>query len=130
MEFAFPWPYSQGEWLAFWAAAATCLIGFVLLVLPRMALALLAPGARRNGDAAAMARALPGGFMFGHGVACILLAQQMLYLALALAWGIAAIGALLALFSRGASRPAAAAMLLLAALLAGLSGAYALGYAA
>ncbi|MCB1425798.1 MAG: DUF4345 domain-containing protein [Zhengella sp.] len=130
MELAFPWPYSQGEWMAFWAAAATCLAGLVLLLLPRLALALLAPGARRNGDAAAMVRALPGGFMLGQGLACILLAQQMLYLSLAMAWGAAAIGAVLAFFLPGATRLPAILLLLLAAVLAGLSGAHALGYAA
>lgn len=131
MDFAFPWPISQGEWLAFWAAVATSLTGLLLLTLPRLALAALAPDARRNGDAVALARALPGGFLLGQGAFCILLgSQQMLVMSLSLGWGLAAFGALLALFSRSASRLAAVFVLLLSTGLCALSGAYAFGYVA
>ena len=73
MELAFPWPYSQGEWMAFWAAAATCLAGLVLLLLPRLALALLAPGAwirnrhsRQQRFGIRMARRTENAFPFGQ----------------------------------------------------------------
>ncbi|MFP1630751.1 DUF4345 domain-containing protein [Zhengella sp. ZM62] len=131
MDFAFPWPITQGEWLAFWAAAATSLAGLMLLTVPRIALAVLAPDARRNGDAVALVRALPGGFLLGQGGFCILLgSQQMLVMSLSLGWGLAALGSLLALFSRSASRLATVFVLLSSAGLCVLSGAYAFGYVA
>ena len=38
MEFEFPWPLSQGEWLAWMSAAITVLFGLILLFAPRLAL--------------------------------------------------------------------------------------------
>ena len=35
MEFEFPWPISQGEWLAWSSAAVTILFGLIMLFLPR-----------------------------------------------------------------------------------------------
>ena len=41
MEFAFPWPLSQGEWLAWSAAAATVFFGVLLMFAPRIAFRIL-----------------------------------------------------------------------------------------
>jgi hypothetical protein len=41
MEFSFPWPMSQGEWLAWGTAALTVFFGVVLLFAPRIAFKLL-----------------------------------------------------------------------------------------
>lgn len=128
MDLAFPWPISQGEWLAFWAAVATVVLGLLMMVAPRLALTILAPGAKGNGDAAALARGLPGGLMFGLGAASILLAQPTLYAALAICWGMATLGSVLALFSRSATRVAVAFTLLLSLVLCGLAGCYAFGF--
>ncbi|MCC2690518.1 MAG: rane protein, partial [Rhizobiaceae bacterium] len=38
MDMAFPWPTTQGEWLAWTAAAVTVFFGLVLLVAPRLSL--------------------------------------------------------------------------------------------
>jgi hypothetical protein len=38
MELAFPWPTTNGEWLAWTAAALTALWGLVHLIAPRLAL--------------------------------------------------------------------------------------------
>ncbi len=130
MEFAFPWPYSQGEWLAFWSAAVTGATGLLLVLFPQAGLLILAPDARRNADARALVRALPGGLLAGQGLACILLAQQMLYFSLALSWAVAALGAFVSLLVPGAARRGPALVLLVALALALLSGIYVLGYVA
>src|SRR5690606_27437842 len=41
MELAFPWPISQGEWLAWSSAAITALWGLILLLAPRIAARIL-----------------------------------------------------------------------------------------
>lgn len=106
MELAFPWPYSQGEWLAWWSAAATVLFGLMALFAPVTMLRLLRlePRADRPGGLAA-SRASLAGFHIGLGLACILLAQPMLYVALGLAWGITAFGRLVSMMSDGTSGP-------------------------
>jgi len=106
MELAFPWPYSQGEWLAWSAAVATVLVGLLALFAPGTTLKLLRlePRADRSGGVAA-ARADLAGFPIGLGLACILLAQPMLYIALGLAWAVAAFGRLVSMMSDGGNGP-------------------------
>ncbi len=41
MEFQFPWPMTQGEWLAWSTAAVTILFGLIMLFLPRIGLRIL-----------------------------------------------------------------------------------------
>lgn len=81
MEFAFPWPTSQGEWLAFGAAAATIALGlahFVALLFARY-------------PAALAARAQAAGLQVGTGAVAILMAQPLVYLALGAGWAVAAL---------------------------------------
>ena len=41
MSFEFPWPFTQGEWLAWSSAAVTVLFGLIMLFLPRIGLRIL-----------------------------------------------------------------------------------------
>ncbi len=105
MSFAFPWPYSQGEWLAWTAAVITGLLGLLSLIAPRRALRGL--GLRPvdgRADGLAAARAQLGGFYLGVGLAAILFAQPLIYMALGAAWALAALGRIITIASdRGGS---------------------------
>ncbi len=96
MELAFPWPGSNGEWLAWSAAAATALFGLIAMFLPATVFRLLF-GRRGEDPGAAVAgmRGVLGGFHLGAGVAAILLAQPLIYLALGISWAVACFGQLL-----------------------------------
>lgn len=100
MELAFPWPVSQGEWLAFTSAALTALFGLVLLLAPRLSMRILrlrpAPG---HDEAVGEIRALLGGFHLGIGLSTILFAQPLVYLALGLCWALAAFGRFVSMLS-------------------------------
>jgi len=94
IELAFP--FSTGEWLAWLTALATVLIGFALMVVPRsfMNLLGLAPKAGTQNGVSEV-RGPFGGMWVGMGLACLLLAQPLVYLALGLAFAFAVIGRLI-----------------------------------
>jgi len=102
MEFAFPWPYSQGEWLAWASALVTIVIGLVAMLMPRLRLGALGRNdIAQHPEALAESRAQLGGFYVGIGIAAILFAQPLVYMALGFGWALAAIGRILsALFDR------------------------------
>lgn len=129
MAFSFPWPLSHGEWLAWWAAAATVVLGLLVMFAPRLSLRLLGLEAARRG-ALVMPRCLIGGFYVGFGMAAILLAQPFIYLALGAAWAVAAFGCVVSLLSDGAATLHGWLFLLLSLALAALTLAFALGFAA
>jgi hypothetical protein len=100
MELSFPWPLSQGEWLAWGSAALTALFGLVLLFAPRLALRMLRlRTADRHPEAVAAVRATMSGFYLGLGVSALLLAQPFLYLALGFSWGVTAFGRIISMLS-------------------------------
>lgn len=100
MNFAFPWPYSQGEWLAWGVAAFTLLLGLVAIFAPRWLLhALKLQVAQGHEEGLAVARAQLGGFYIGIGAAAILFAQPLIYMTLGLAWALAALARLVSLIS-------------------------------
>jgi hypothetical protein len=105
MELAFPWPMSQGEWLAWWSAAITVLFGLVFFFAPRLTFRLLRlRTSEAHPEAVGEARATMAGFYLGVGIACLLLAQPLLYLALGLCWALTAFGRLVSILSdRGGS---------------------------
>lgn len=100
MEFAFPWPLSQGEWLAWASAAVTVLFGLLLLFAPGISLKVLRlqPTAEHP-EAIAGARATMSGFYLGTGLCCILLAQPLLYMALGFSWLFTAFGRIISMLS-------------------------------
>ena len=100
MELAFPWPYTQGEWLAWSSAAATALFGIFALFAPRLALRVLRlqPVSERP-DTIAEGRATLSGFYLGLGLCCILVPNSMLYMALGFCWLFTAFGRLVAMMS-------------------------------
>lgn len=131
MEFAFPWPYSQGEWLAWVAAAVTALVGLVFLFAPRTALRFLhLMTAPERPEALAEPRATIGGFYLGIGLSAILFAQPLIYLALGIAWGIAAFGRLISMMSDRGNTLRNWILLALSALMAALPLAFATGFIA
>jgi len=100
MEFAFPWPVSQGEWLAWSCAAITLVFGLLMLFAPGTTLKLLRLQTVPNHpEAVGEARATLSGFYVGTGLACILLAQPLLYLTLGLCWALTAFGRIISMLS-------------------------------
>ncbi|MDQ0317903.1 hypothetical protein QO002_000041 [Pararhizobium capsulatum DSM 1112] len=95
-------PTETGEFLAFCAALATAAIGLIFLFAPGVAfraLGLDLREGRRGGYAEA--RSVMGGFPLGLGLAALLLAQPMVYLALGAAFALAAFGRILSMLSDG-----------------------------
>ena len=91
MEFAFPWPGSQGEWLAFGAAVATALLGlwhFVALLFTHFPNALAV-------------RAQAAGLQFGAGAVAVLMAQPLVYLAIGAGWAAAVLIKIVAMARHG-----------------------------
>jgi len=100
MEFAFPWPLSDGEWAAFGSAALTVLFGLILLFAPRLSLRILRLQTTENHpEATSEARATMSGFYLGVGLCCILLAQPLIYLALGFSWLFTAFGRMVSMLS-------------------------------
>ncbi|MEC9343180.1 MAG: DUF4345 domain-containing protein [Pseudomonadota bacterium] len=89
MELAFPWPASPGEWLAWLSAALTALAGLAVILAPGPAMRVLS---RHGGDGGSGPGGLAGGFLLGAGLAAMLLAQPLVYLALGLSWAGACLG--------------------------------------
>ena len=100
MEFAFPWPFSQGEWLAWSSAVITVLFGLILFFAPGLSLRLLRlQTTPEHPEALAEARATMSGFYLGLGLCCILFAQPMLYIALGVSWALTAFGRIVLMMS-------------------------------
>jgi hypothetical protein len=100
MEFAFPWPVTQGEWLAWSSAAVTVLLGMMFLFAPRLSFkALRLQTTEAHPEAVAAARANMSGFYLGVGLCCILLAQPLLYMALGFSWLFTAFGRFVSILS-------------------------------
>ena len=100
MEFAFPWPFSQGEWLAWSSAVVTVLFGLILFFAPGLSLLLLRlQTTPEHPEALAEARATMSGFYLGLGLTCILFAQPMLYIALGVSWALTAFGRIVSMMS-------------------------------
>lgn len=100
MEFAFPWPTTQGEWLAWASAAVTVLLGAILLFAPGTAFRLLRlPPKPERPEGYAAARANMAGFYLGLGLSALLLAQPLLYMALGFSWLFTAFGRVVSMMS-------------------------------
>ncbi|KFB08674.1 DUF4345 family protein [Nitratireductor basaltis] len=129
MDFALPWPTSDGEWLAWSSAAATIFIGFIAMFAPGTTLRLLRldnPPMHNSG--LSTVRAQLGGFYIGIGVAAILFAQPLIYLTLGLGWSLALFGRIISMMSDRANTLHNWIALVLNALLAALSLAFTLGF--
>ena len=129
MEFAFPWPTSQGEWLAWSSAVVTVLFGLLLFLAPGLAFRMLRlqarPERRRRSPRGAAAMS---GFYLGVGLCCILLAQPLLYMALGFSWLFTAFGRLLSMMSDGANTPFNWVSIVVELALAALPLAFAFGF--
>lgn len=128
MDFAFPWPFSQGEWLAWSSAVATVVFGLCALFTPRLALKALRLETRpEHPEAVSQARATLSGFWLGVGICCILLAQPLLYMALGVSWALTAFGRIVSMMSDGGNTPYNWVWLLLEVVLAALPLVFAFG---
>ena len=106
MDFALPWPTSQGEWLAWSSAVVTVLLGLLFFLAPGLAFRILRLQAKPEKAAAiAEGRGRMSGFYLGVGLCCILLAQPLVYMALGFSWLFTAFGRLLSMMSDGANTP-------------------------
>ncbi len=122
-------PTDTGEFLAFCAAVVTSLLGLVFLFAPGMAFRALGIGireGRRGGYAEA--RSTMGGFHLGLGIAALLLAQPMVYLALGAAFALAAFGRILSMLSDGGSTVVNWLYLIVQIVLSALPLAYVFGF--
>lgn len=129
MDFAFPWPVTQGEWLAWISAAITVFFGMLLLFAPRISFRILrlAPS-ERYPNAIAEGRSTMAGFYLGLGLCCLLLTPQpMLYMALGASWAFTAFGRLIAMLSDDANTPYHWVSIILDAALAAMPLAFAFG---
>jgi uncharacterized membrane protein HdeD (DUF308 family) len=100
MEFAFPWPTTDGEWLAWASAAVTVLFGLLMFFAPRITLRILRlQTTEAHPEALAESRATMAGFYLGVGLCALLLAQPFLYMTLGLSWLFTAFGRIVSMLS-------------------------------
>ena len=131
MEFAFPWPLSQGEWLAWSVAAVTFVFGLMMLFAPGLTFRLLRLQTTPNHpEAVAEGRATMSGFYLGVGLAAMLLAQPLIYLTLGLCWALTAFGRIVSMLSDDGNTLYNWAWLAIEVALAALVLTFALGFVA
>lgn len=129
MDFAFPWPVSQGEWLAWGSAAVTVVLGLLFLFAPRLGFRLVGlPQPAESARALAASRASIAGFQLGLGLTALLLAQPLIYLSLGFAWAFALFGRIVSMMSDDGNGPRNWLWAVVEALLAALPLAFAFGF--
>ena len=100
MELAFPWPMTNGEWLAWASAAVTVVFGLLMFFAPRITLRILRlQTTEAHPEAVAESRATMGGFYLGVGLCALLLAQPFIYMTLGLSWLFTAFGRIVSMIS-------------------------------
>lgn len=131
MELAFPWPMSQGEWLAWSVAVVTFVLGLMMLFAPGLTFrALRLQTTPEHPEAVSEARATMSGFYLGVGLASILLAQPLVYLTLGICWALTAFGRIVSMLSDNGNTVYNWAWLAAETVLAALALAFALGLVA
>ncbi|HEU4986321.1 MAG TPA: DUF4345 family protein [Rhizobiaceae bacterium] len=129
MEFVFPWPYSQGEWLAWTSAAVTALIGLLFLLAPAVSLRLLRlRAATEHPEALSEVRGTMGGFYLALGLCAILFAQPLIYMTLGFCWLLSAFGRLISILSDSGSGFYNWILLVLSLVIAALPLGFAMGF--
>lgn len=100
MQFTFPWPTTNAEWMAFSVAALTLLFGLLMLFAPRIVLRThRLQTVPEHPEALSEVRGRMAGFYLGLSLTAILLAQPLLYLALGFSWLFTAFGRLVSMLS-------------------------------
>ncbi|MBS3647697.1 DUF4345 family protein [Pseudaminobacter sp. 19-2017] len=128
MELAFPWPTTNGEWLAWGSAAATVIFGLLMFFAPRIMLRVLRlQPTEAHPEAISEVRSTMGGFYLGTGLCALLLAQPFLYMALGLCWLFTAFGRMVSMLSDNGNTPYNWLALVIELALAFLPLAFALG---
>lgn len=129
MEVSFPWPMSQGEWLAWTSAVVTLAFGLALFFAPALCFRVLRLQPVPEKPAAiAEGRGRMAGFYLGLGLCCLLLSQPLLYMALGFSWLFTAFGRILSMMSDGANTPYNWVFLVLELLLAALALGFSFGF--
>lgn len=89
-------PVTTGEWYAFCTAIVLMLVALPLIILPRRFMGLLGLSAEHSTvNGLSEVRGPFGGYLFGTGLAAILLAQPLVYLALGIGFVFMVVGRLL-----------------------------------
>ena len=100
MEFALPWPTTNGEWLAWSSAVITALFGLLMFFAPRISLRILRlQTTEAHPEALSEARATMGGFYLGAGLCALLMAQPLVYMTLGACWLFTAFGRMVSMMS-------------------------------
>lgn len=100
MEFYFPETF--GEQVAFMGSAGSVVIGLVFMFMPKVALKLFGLRMKEEStDGYALMRSSFAGLYLGLGVAAMLLAQPMVYLAVGITFVVAVFGNILSILSDG-----------------------------
>lgn len=100
MEFAFPWPATNGEWLAWSSAVITVVFGLLMFFAPRLTLRVLRlQTTDAHPEALSEARGTMGGFYLGAGLCALLLAQPLVYMTLGACWLFTAFGRMVSMMS-------------------------------
>jgi len=126
---AFPTPTSPGEWLAFASAVVTVIFGLICLLAPRATLRMLRLQTRpESPEALSESRGTLAGFYLGIGLAAIMLAQPLVYMALAAGWFFTAFGRIVSVVADRGWTVFNFGSIALELALAAAPAAYALGY--
>jgi hypothetical protein len=122
-------PTELGEQLAFCAAAFTALVGLLMMFAPGYAYRFYGLQVREGRQGAYAESRSVGGFYVGLGVSAILFAQMWIYMALGIAFAVAAFGRILSLMSdRGGGAMVNLLLLVVQAALAAALLVYAFGF--
>jgi Domain of unknown function (DUF4345) len=129
MEFAFPWPATNGEWLAWSSAVITVVFGLLMFFAPRITLRVLRlQTTDAHPEALSEARGTMGGFYLGAGLCALLLAQPLVYMTLGACWLFTAFGRMVSMMSDQGNTIYNWASLVVELALAALSLGFALGF--
>ncbi len=128
MEIAFPWPTTNGEWLAGSSAFITVLFGLLMFFAPRITLRILRlQTTETHPEALSEARATMGGFYLGAGLCSLLLAQPLVYMTLGACWLFTAFGRMVSMMSDSGNTIYNWALLILELVMAALPLVFAFG---
>lgn len=131
MQFAFPWPMTNAEWMTFGVAAFTLLFGLLMLFAPRIVMRMLRlQTTPQHVEALAEIRGRMAGFYLGLSLTAILLAQPLIYLALGFSWLFTAFGRLVSMLSDDGFRIPNFVWIVLELALAAIAIGYGLGWLA
>ncbi len=91
----FSWPFTEGEWFAWWAALSSIVIGLGLLLIPRRFIGWFVTKTVEESRFGLSEVRSAGGIRLGLGIGAILLAQPLIYLTFGLGLAFSVFGRLI-----------------------------------